>query len=269
MNKPDNMTAEELSAKFRLLLHFDGLGSATEAEYEELHEILHGNQLSINQLLQEIAPSCQEMLQRCMWKGTQTRCETLFQTIKTTEGYCCSFNYYGLTTNNYPSKLSHSVPKDPRRVTACGYQTGLSVLMQPKIKDYHSTVLGTYGFRVMIHDSFDFADDNAETKIVAANLEAFINISPEATYSTDDIYNLPKQERNCLSADEVSLNYLQKYSYINCLSECRSSIIYELCGCVPYNYPNNGTMPICEMDKLMCIQKNRGKNLAMSRKCAY
>lgn len=101
MKRPGNLTAEELSLKFRLILHFEGIGSATEEDYMELHNILQDNKINIESLLQQISPNCMTMLTRCMWKGTQTRCDTLFQVIKTVEGYCCSFNYYGMLKNSY------------------------------------------------------------------------------------------------------------------------------------------------------------------------
>lgn len=41
-----------------------------------------------------------------------------------------------------------SIPKQPRRVTACGYQTGLQVLLNTFSKDYHSTDSATRGFKV-------------------------------------------------------------------------------------------------------------------------
>lgn len=113
-------------------------------------------------------------------------------------------------------------------------------MIKPKLFDYHSTALSTYGFRVMIHNSYDYADDNAETKLVQAAVEAFIAISPESTYSTADVYRLPVEQRQCLSMDEVRLPVMQKYSYVNCLAECRSNILYMRCGCIPYNLPNNG-----------------------------
>lgn len=41
------------------------------------------------------------------------------------------------------------MPKQPRKVTACGYQTGLTVLAKPFINEYHSTFLSSTGFRVI------------------------------------------------------------------------------------------------------------------------
>lgn len=38
-----------------------------------------------------------------------------------------------------------------------------------------------------IHNSYDFPDDNAETKAVGAKLEAFISLSPESTYRQAEV----------------------------------------------------------------------------------
>lgn len=95
------MTAADLSLKFRYILHFEGIGNATDDEYTELHNIFQENDIDIDSLVKDLAPKCGDMIVRCMWKGTQTRCDTLFQVIKTAEGYCCSFNYYGMLKNNY------------------------------------------------------------------------------------------------------------------------------------------------------------------------
>jgi hypothetical protein len=45
----------------------------------------------------QVAPRCEEMLMRCVWKGrVQDSCSSLFKLHKTYEGYCCSFNYIGI-----------------------------------------------------------------------------------------------------------------------------------------------------------------------------
>lgn len=141
-------------------------------------------------------------------------------------------------------KIAHSIPKKPRRVTACGFQTGLSVLARTHSSDYFGTFLSTYGFRFMLGNSYDFQDENAETKFLNTDLEALINISPESTYSTSAIRRLPTHERNCLFSDEHQLNVMQKYTYTNCMAECRSTLIYNLCGCIPHSLPNNGCIEI-------------------------
>ncbi|KAJ6649940.1 Pickpocket protein 11 [Pseudolycoriella hygida] len=108
---------------------------------------------------------------------------------------------------------------------------------------------------VYIHNSYDFPDDNAETKTVGARLEAFLSVSPESTYSTPAVYNLPLDDRECYFPKEGQTSVMSRYSYINCMAECRSKIIYDLCGCIPYQYPNNGTIKTCGIAAITCVVK--------------
>lgn len=92
----------ELTELFGPLVSFQN-GLDYDLEHEELSNLLKLNNMSIMDLRAAISPSCSNMFERCMWKGTQTRCDTLFQSVDTSYGECCSFNYYGTTKNNYPT----------------------------------------------------------------------------------------------------------------------------------------------------------------------
>lgn len=109
----------------------------------------------------------------------------------------------------------------------------------------------------MMHDPYDFPDDNAETKSISMKMMAYIMAFPETTYSTPEVRHLSPLTRQCYFYDERTLSYFQRYSYINCLAECRAEIANRACGCVPYFYPNNGTYPVCEMKDMQCIRQNR------------
>lgn len=82
------------------MLHYKGINNA--GDYMGLHKILEVNSLDVMTVMTMITPTCADMLERCMWKGTQSRCDSLFQPINTTQGMCCSFNYYGLEKSNFP-----------------------------------------------------------------------------------------------------------------------------------------------------------------------
>lgn len=100
--KPDNMTADELAKLFILMYSFENSAQEhPDATYMKLHTVLESNNIKVSELVEELTPSCLEVLERCIWKGTQTRCDSLFQRINTAKGPCCSFNYYGLKTNRY------------------------------------------------------------------------------------------------------------------------------------------------------------------------
>ena len=150
------------------------------------------------------------------------------------------------------------MPLRPYRVTGCGYPTGLSVLLSPQIDDYFGSYLNSYGFRILIHDAYNVADQNADTKVVTTRRESFIRINPESTYATTDIQYMPKSERNCLFGHERKMAYMQKYSFINCMAECRSQIMFERCNCVPLYMTNNGSYPLCLLRQMKCVLANRG-----------
>lgn len=102
MVRSDGIAAAELAQLFALMLHFQGVGSATADDYTRLHQALQENHMSVLDLAKALAPDCNEMLQRCRWNGNDVRCDTLYQPVDTTEGSCCAFNYYGRYATNFP-----------------------------------------------------------------------------------------------------------------------------------------------------------------------
>lgn len=110
----------------------------------------------------------------------------------------------------------------------------------------------------MIHDSYDFPDDNAETKAISIKMLAYIMVYPETIYSTPEVRKLAPSVRLCYFPDERKLGYFQRYSHLNCLAECRSEVVNQLCGCVPYFLPNNGSYRVCEMIDMICVREKRG-----------
>ncbi|XP_037959011.1 pickpocket protein 11 [Teleopsis dalmanni] len=257
LNRPANLTEADLLNLFRITMYFSFAVNHTTEEYQTLEKVLQQNDLTIKQLIMGLSPDCMQMISRCIWKGSNTRCDSLFQRVNTTEGICCSFNYFGRTTNNFPEKIAYQVPKRPYRVTGCGYPTGLSVILNPMADDYFGTYFSSYGFRLLIHDAYNFPDENAETKVVTATRECFVRINPESTYATSDIKTMDMTLRNCLFSNERRLSIMQRYSFINCMTECRVSILFQRCGCVPYNLPNNGNLPTCGLKQISCIIENR------------
>lgn len=103
LTKPSNVTPDELSNMFRLILHFQAIGVQNQTEYELLHSILQMNNLSMVNLTTVLKPSCNDMIKGCEWKGNTVRCDEIFQTIKTGEGLCCSFNSYAINSTRFHS----------------------------------------------------------------------------------------------------------------------------------------------------------------------
>ncbi|XP_067620540.1 uncharacterized protein [Eurosta solidaginis] len=215
--------------------------------------ILMYNNMSLANLTRALTPDCMEMISKCTWKGSSSRCDSLFQPVQTMEGTCCSFNYYARPVNNFPKKIAYQISKRPYRVTGCGYATGISITLNPVIDDYYGTYLSSYGFRVLVHDAYNYPDENAETKVVTSGRESFVRINPETTYATPNIRTMAINERNCLFYNERKLLSLQRYSFVNCMASCRSKIVYDRCGCIPASLPNNGSFKVCDLREIHCV----------------
>lgn len=227
--------------------------AANKETLEMLAYIIKANNLTIEQLMFDLTSSCRTMIQKCMWKGVQIRCDAIFQRVMTMSDGCCSFNFFGYKKTNYVAKAASQIT-EPRRVSACGFQTGLSVILNPTAAYYTAASISTYGFRVMVHNAYSIADNNAETKIVSSGVEAYISVMPEATYSTDEVKEKELEVRNCFRDGEVQLSALARYTYVNCLAECRQQIVFRTCGCIPYRFPNNGTIPVCQVNQMKCVE---------------
>lgn len=101
----------------------------------------------------------------------------------------------------------------------------------------------------MVHYPYNFPDRSTEFKLVGLGVQAFLGLSPEETYSTPGVKDLSVQVRGCIfnkeelpiALRELKRNYpWTKYSYVNCLNECRANTILNKCGCIPYYIPQNG-----------------------------
>lgn len=98
----------------------------------------------------------------------------------------------------------------------------------------------------MLHYPYNYPDRSCEFKLVGLGVQAFLGVSPEETYSTPGVRDLSIKARGCIfknekiprSLDTMKNNYTWvKYSYLNCLNECRANTVVEKCGCVPFYVP--------------------------------
>ncbi|XP_059221727.1 pickpocket protein 11 [Stomoxys calcitrans] len=258
LKRPPNTSEEDILQVFNTVMYYSFAFNQSSVNFELAQKVLALNNMTLNDLARTLTPNCMDMISRCFWKGTNTRCDGLFQRIKSMGlGDCCSFNFFGEEKHNFPDKIAYQIPKRPYRVTGCGFPTGLSILINPFAYDYFASSFSSYGFRLLIHDAYNAPDENAETKIISSARESFVHINPESTYATNEIYKMNIEERNCLFPHERRLMIMQRYTFTNCMWECRINYILKSCGCIPHSLPNNGTYPVCDVKDLQCVMKNR------------
>ncbi|OXU30069.1 hypothetical protein TSAR_017058 [Trichomalopsis sarcophagae] len=225
-----------------------------------LQEVFDVNNYSVSQVMKMVRQDCSSLLKTCKWSGNSTPCHKLFEETRSRDGLCCSFNHI-----HSESKLQSK--SEPRRLNACGYQTGLTLLVDAEAEDYYASLYGSYGVKVVVHYPYNYPDRSDEFKLVGLGVQAFLGISPEETYSTPGVKDLSLKARDCTyngkelpeSMQLYSHNFTwTKYSYSNCLNECRASTMIAKCGCVPYYIPQNGIRE-CDFRDIKCLTAIRSE----------
>ncbi|KAI4482325.1 hypothetical protein M0804_008876 [Polistes exclamans] len=264
LNHPSNISKEFLVQEFRLLLELldPGVFEQDVAEnLTRLQNILDDNRLTIPEVMEKVTRNCSDLLKLCKWNDDSFDCDKFFIRSLTRDGLCCSFNY----VSSYHTK--NSIDLKPRRIPACGYQTGLAVTVNPDPNDYLATFLGSFGVKVLVHYPYDYPDHNANDKLIDLNKQAFLSIAPEETYATLDVKDLAISTRNCVFSDEgdrilknKNIEYRrltsEKYSYVNCMAECRANTIKKKCDCIPYYFPPS-EVRVCNLKDVKCLSIHR------------
>ncbi|KAF7381985.1 hypothetical protein HZH66_013417 [Vespula vulgaris] len=270
LSYPSNVSKEFLVQEFRLLLELLDPGvfehDVTE-NLTRLQDIIDDNGLTITEVMEKkrqtfkVTKNCSDLLTSCKWNDDSFECEEFFDRILTRDGICCSFNYVS------PRDVENSYDSKPRKIPACGYQTGLAVTVNPDPEDYFATILGSFGVKVLVHYPYDYPDHNANDKLIGLNRQAFLSVSPEETYAMLDVKDLAISTRNCIFSDEgdeipkdKDVGYRRltsgRYSYINCMAECRANTIRNKCDCIPYYFPSNDAR-VCNLKDVECLSMYR------------
>ena len=82
-----------------------------------------------------------------------------------------------------------------------------------------------------------------------------IDVIPHGVRSTENMKNLPIEDRNCLLEDEVPEGSIfKKYSQANCKYECRVALASQNCGCTPWDFMKvSGSREECDVFGRTCF----------------
>ena len=87
-DNPYGISAEDLALDLRLLfqLIFNNNENIPLRNYTRLQDILDMNDLSIEKVMDKIAPKCSDLLQRCKWKGRKSGAKASSKRLKLQRG---------------------------------------------------------------------------------------------------------------------------------------------------------------------------------------
>lgn len=192
------------------------------------------------ELLEELSPKlCEEQLISCKWLGRTQSCQKLFLTTWSyTEGRCCSFKIQAMCS-----------------ITSCNSAKGLSLRLATNQQDYGSATSSIAGFQLLIHDSHSEISFATQRVVLPTATESHLLVKPFATYASAYLANLEVKKRRCYLPEEPKLFYFSHYTQQNCMAECYSGIIYQICGCVHPHMTKGINWPICNIENFQCLQE--------------
>lgn len=101
-----------------------------------------------------------------------------------------------------------------------------------EIRDYQSYRCNSYLGAVRIHSSQQMAV--SQNIYLGESVTSEFILRPKIISSDESLRRFSPKQRNCLFTDERKLKYFSKYTKQNCLDECLSDLIFEMCECVDF-----------------------------------
>ncbi|XP_077301155.1 pickpocket protein 11-like [Arctopsyche grandis] len=196
-------------------------------DHTDIFDILENNNYTVDVLMRTVQQDCSKFLKFCMLQSVPVNCSEYFTMIRTSEGFCCGFNYRG--PEHFGDKFG-----------------GMTVVLHFETDDYMSPVRPYYGGNVLINDATDYPESSAKYTVLQPWEPMEIRMKPWLIESTKNVQYLSEEIRNCLYNEGAGTTQAF-YSYNSCLSKCRSLLMYKHCGCIPFFY-----LPIGKDDRRKC-----------------
>lgn len=248
-----NVTRDDLLRMIKYTAAFTNPISAFNAsELETLKKILEANRFTVELTMRKLMYPCSRILHRCRWEGVTMDCKQLFRTAETYQGYCCTFNAFKPVASTLVAPVI-------RKTHYFGPESGLSVVLSPKIELNAMTSVNSDGMKILINPYNLYPSERSIERMIPHQTETYVEIRPEQTVSTDDIRALPIHDRGCLFEDEFKLKHFPTYSNENCRVECNMEMHKKLCRCLPYFFYNTENAETCDFTSIDCMIQNRSK----------
>lgn len=73
----------------------------SHTNFMTVQNLLEERGMAIPNVLESITPNCEEMIEKCLWKNEEVKCENIFEQISCSLGYCCAFNYFAIRKHTF------------------------------------------------------------------------------------------------------------------------------------------------------------------------
>lgn len=244
------------------------------------NENVEGRWSYVREFLLNSSQSCDAMIQLCRFGKERVLCDTVFKSVLTDEGLCCTFNavHPKLMFNDFDQEdqLDTSLTGDieymtwtpeggyenseqepyPYPVPGSGKHMGLTLMVNADVNNYYCSSTSSSGFKLLLHSPIETPKVANYGFSIATGVEANVVINPRISEASELIRKIPIKQRQCIFANEANLSYYKIYSKKNCEMECSSKTTELECGCTLYYMPrNNNGSKICNRKKAACYEQ--------------
>ena len=143
---------------------------------------------------------------------------------------------------------------------------GLIVMLNPNQEEYSKDAVKNnfVGFKTLVHSPYDFPEVDAVGMANDQNIQSNIGIRGYHSWITEAADRWRPDQKKCSSRDDITLDVFNYYTRKNCILECKAKVFQDICGCLPYHYPDfylawegvNSTA--CNYTGLLCLSKVSG-----------
>ncbi|XP_017472051.1 PREDICTED: pickpocket protein 11-like [Rhagoletis zephyria] len=221
--------------------------NTTSVDFSLLKIILDSKNYTHTDFLEKITPDCRSQLLRCKLHGQVRLCSDLFQRVETQHGFCCLFDYRANVDTNQPSEIY---------TNRFGYKWGLSVLIDPQEEDYYASRHKLAGYQIFARKPTEFITMNTQYEMAFRREEIYVHVTPLETLYKSYVRRELVEKRRCYLPGEYKLTIFANYTHTNCLTECRTRLMLETCGCVPPLWPRAENWTVCTFIEANCVTAN-------------
>ncbi|XP_060844346.1 pickpocket protein 19-like [Rhopalosiphum padi] len=222
----------------------------------------------ISDLMIKLAPSIEDIFQKCFWRGITYKCKDILRFQRTEEGFCYSFNSQTAERSiNDESKINPPfIGSDgiliPLRNNAAGKETGLKLIMSNMSNQFFPNDDRRRGYNVMVHTPDSFPDVATAYKVHAIRDRiSLISVSVAQVEADESLDRLDSENSQCYlykaKAKNLSSLLHKSSNEDTCYIKCRMRAIHKACNCTQYFFKlYKGLGSHCGIEHIPCLIAN-------------
>lgn len=206
----------------------------------------------------------QEFIALCQFQRNMMPCSELFEETITDDGICYTFNklkgQFVYKTGeegslegsekswNLRSGFDENINNSFPHRAAPGTESGLNVVLMMQTANLDFICKGpVQGYKVRIHAPDEHPWMSKGFQRVGLNSESLIAVKSKVSFNQD------YEGVNCHSTSSKTLRHFKRYSHENCITECLSSYVEMVCGCLKFTMIHDNSSNICTQHDTKCV----------------